>query len=153
MRLVVASARSPFADPAPLGAAVALARALRDGGHQVEQVWLPVDSDPGRAVQRHLSVRLTDLSDAGEVMITLRSPSHLLRHPAKIVWFDCKAGARVSDETAAADRVGIGEARRVFVTSSAAGRRLRATTGIDAPVLAPDLLDVDPAEVVSALLG
>lgn len=153
MRLVVASARSTFADPAPLRPAVALARALRDCGHHVEQVWLPVDSDPGRAVQRHLSVRLTDVSDAGEVMVTLRSPSHLLRHPAKVVWFDCESDVRVSDETAAADRVGIGEARRVFVASYAAGRRLLETTGIDAPVLAPDGLDVDPAEVVSALLG
>ncbi len=88
MRVVVASARSPFADPAPPRPSVALARALRDGGHQVEEVWLPVDSDPGRAMQRRLSVRLTDITDAGEVMITLRSPSHLLRHPAKVVWFD-----------------------------------------------------------------
>ena len=86
-------------------------------------------------------------------MITLRSPSHLLRHPAKVVWFDCEESARMSDETAAADRVGIGEARRVFVASSAAGRRLRATTGIDASVLAPDRLGAEPAEVVSALLG
>jgi hypothetical protein len=152
LRVVVASARSPFADPPALRPAVALARALRDGGHQVEEVWLPVDSDPSRTVQRHLSVRLTDISDAGELMITLRSPSHLLRHPAKVVWFECESGVGVSDETAGADRVGIGEARRVFVASSAAGRRLRETTGIDAPVLAPGRLDVDPAEVVAALL-
>jgi hypothetical protein len=153
LRIVVASARSPFAGPATRRPADELVAVLRIAGHQVEQVWLPVNPDPFRVIQQHLTIRLTDVQDAGEIMITMRAPSHLLRHSSKVVWFDCEAGARVSEETAAADRVGIGDARRVFVTSTAAGRRLHAATGIEAPVLAPDRLDVDPAEVLSALLG
>lgn len=151
MRIVVASARSPFPGPGALGTADELALALGVAGHQVEQVWLSVDPDPERAVQRRLAARLTDVSDAGEVLIALRAPSHLLRHPHKVLWFEGEVGSARPD--AAADRVGVAEARRVIATSLAGRRQLRSVAAGEVPVLGPERLTDDPAGVVAALLG
>ncbi|MFZ1994347.1 MAG: hypothetical protein WAU75_09570 [Solirubrobacteraceae bacterium] len=84
MRVVVASTFAPFGDRD--GQADELAGRLRAAGHVVEQIWLPVDPDPARRVERELAVALTDVSDAGEVLIAVRAPAHLLRHPRRIVW-------------------------------------------------------------------
>ncbi|HEY1715421.1 MAG TPA: hypothetical protein VGG07_21135 [Solirubrobacteraceae bacterium] len=84
MRIVVASAYVPFGDRD--GHADELAGRLRAAGHVVEQIWLPVDSDPARHVERELTVALTDVSDAGDMLIAVRPPAHLLRHPRKVVW-------------------------------------------------------------------
>jgi hypothetical protein len=84
LRIVVASAYVPFEDRD--GRADTLAERLRTAGHVVEQIWLPVDPDPARRVERDLAVALTDVSDAGDVLIAVRAPADLLHHPRKVVW-------------------------------------------------------------------
>lgn len=74
------------------GRADALAGALRGAGHVVEQVWLPVDPDPAHRVERDLAVTLIDVSDAGEILIAVRGPAHLLRHPRRLVWLEPDEG-------------------------------------------------------------
>ena len=100
MRVVVASAYAPFGDRD--GRADELAARLRAAGHVVEQVWLPVDPDPARSVERDLGAALTDVSHAGEVLIAVRAPAHLLRHPHKIVWLP-EAGGTDAGASARAD--------------------------------------------------
>lgn len=150
MRIAVASAFSPFGDRSQ--AADALARVLRAHDHTVEQIWLPVNSDPERLLQRDLGVSLTDVSGAGELMVTVRAPSHLLRHPNKVVWFEPDpTGPGVP--VASAGHAGFADAQRVFTTSAVASKQLRHTTGIDAPILDPQRLSTDPGGVMAALLG
>ena len=121
----------------------------------VEQTWLPVDPDPSRIVQRDLAVALTDVSDAGELLITVRAPSHLLRHPNKVVWFepDPLDQPASSDRATSIDQAALADARRVFSTSARAGELLRRIAGIETPILAPERLGSDPDGVLVALLG
>lgn len=147
MRIVVASVTPPFGERGRL--ADDLAGLLRAHEHVVEQIWLPVDTDPERRIQRDLGVALTDVSDAGELLIALRPPSHLLTHPNKVVWF---APNNPSDGLSNGDRVGLSEALCVFSACSAVRELLRHAAGIDAPLLAPELLGADPAAVVAALV-
>ena len=64
-----------------------LERALRDRGHEVDVLRFPFHSNEPEMLSQMLALRLHHVEDAGDRLICIRTPSHLLRHPAKVVWF------------------------------------------------------------------
>lgn len=104
------------------------------------------------------ALRLLDLTEHGDRLITVRFPSYLLRHPKKVVWFIhhhrgaydlwgtryqdiplTPEGTRIRDSIMNADRRGLAECHRVFSNSKVVAKRLKQYNSIDAEVLYPPL--------------
>jgi len=139
LKILVASTFSSATDAGGGRAVANLARALRTQAHSVEELSLPFDPDPEWIIEQMLAISLTDVSNAGELLIALRAPAHLLPHPNKVVWFQ-RHEVEVSDRILrksvnSADRAALGQARRVFSTSTDAAEHLRRDLGIDTEVL------------------
>jgi glycosyltransferase involved in cell wall biosynthesis len=170
MRILLATALSPFA----YGGAEILAEGLRcelaRRGHDVDLLSLPFDpSDPALTPEHILSARLLDLELTPglkpDAVIGLKFPAYLLRHPRKVVWllhqmravYDLwhdpalgwaghPAAPLLRSAIAEADRH-LAEARRLFAISSRVAERLRHFNGLEAQVLMPPVLDAELFEV------
>jgi glycosyltransferase involved in cell wall biosynthesis len=136
-------------------------QALRDEGHETELVTIPFKWYPNdRVLTQAFLWRLADLEEANgrpiDAVIATKFPSYVVRHPNKVVWllhqfrqawdFDRTEFGQF-DESAAdralrrkvldLDRVSLGEAKKIFTTSSIVAGRLKDSVGLDAEVLAP----------------
>lgn len=165
-RILLCDRQRPFRkDPlAPL--VEALADRLVDRGYTLDHARVPA-AVPGsaedgaeRAFRDALAWRLLDLSaGAGQsvdLLLALRFPAWAARHPNKVVWLldgspePGPPGEASAEEGSAAEpppsgrgqqwgmaRYALGEARRLFVPSAAAGRALKVAAGLEAVVLEP----------------
>jgi glycosyltransferase involved in cell wall biosynthesis len=136
-------------------------RALREAGHETELVTVPYKWYPGEQVLTQAFLwRLLDLEEANgrpiDAVVATKFPSYVVRHPRKVVWllhqfrqawdFDRTEFGQFSEsaedralrrKVLELDRVSLGEARKIFTTSSIVAGRLRDSVGLDAEVLAP----------------
>src|SRR5690348_15719564 len=155
MQVVLASTFLPFVKGGGITLVQSLERALLDRGHEVEPVLFPFWADPDEMIEQMLALRLLDVSNQGDVLIALRMPSYLIRHPNTRVWFlhhyrpaydlaDTEFGSQASRTCQAimdADNVHLREAQRVFALSRVVAQRLRRYNDVDAGVLYPPLPD------------
>jgi glycosyltransferase involved in cell wall biosynthesis len=138
-----------------------LVGALREAGHEAELVTVPYKWYPNdRVLTQAFLWRLLDLEEATgrpiDAVIATKFPSYVVRHPRKVVWllhqfrqawdFDRTEFGQFSEsaedralrrKVLDLDRVSLGEARKIFTTSSIVAGRLRDSVGLDAEVLAP----------------
>jgi glycosyltransferase involved in cell wall biosynthesis len=162
MKVAVASTFVPFIAGGATKIVDDLVRALREHGHEVDTIAIPFDSRPFEQPDQLVAMRLFDVSESADRLIAIRTPSYLLRHPSKIVWFihhhrgaydlwgtpyqdipSTPEGIAVRDAIRAADALGLGEAKAVYANSRVTAARLQRYNGIDAPVLYPPLIDVE----------
>jgi glycosyltransferase involved in cell wall biosynthesis len=158
MRVIVASAVAPFV---PGGATLLhewLTAELRARGHEVESISLPFLSVPTEMPRQMVGLRLIDVRDRGDVLIALRYPAHLLRHPRKSVWFlhhhrpafdlwgteyqdipNTEEGVGLREMLRSADNVGLSEATGLFCNSAVMRHRIQKFNGLEAEVLLPPL--------------
>ncbi len=160
MKVVVASTFVPFVDGGASFIVDWLERMLLRRGHEVETFRIPFDSRYPELLDQMLALRLLDVSGHGDRLIAIRTPSYLLRHPAKVLWFihhhrgaydlwgtpyqdipDTPGGRRIREAIISADNLAFGEARAVFTNSQVVRNRLRKFNGVDAEVLYPPLID------------
>ena len=138
-----------------------LVGALRDHGHETELVTVPFKWYPGeRVLTQAFLWRLLDLEEANgrpvDAVVATKFPSYVIKHPNKVVWllhqfrqawdldrtelgqFSESAEDRaLRRKVLELDRLTLGEAKKIFTTSSIVAGRLRDSTGLDAEVLAP----------------
>jgi glycosyltransferase involved in cell wall biosynthesis len=138
-----------------------LVRALGEAGHEAELVTVPFKWYPNERVLTQSFVwRLLDLEEANgrpiDAVIATKFPSYVVRHPNKVVWllhqfrqawdFDRTEFGQFSEsaedralrrKVLDLDRVSLGEAKKIFTTSSIVAGRLKDSVGLDAEVLAP----------------
>jgi glycosyltransferase involved in cell wall biosynthesis len=138
-----------------------LVAALREQGHEAELVTVPFKWYPGeRVLTQAFLWRLLDLEESNgrpvDAVIATKFPSYVVRHPNKIVWllhqfrqawdldrtelgqFSESAEDRaLRRKVLELDRVSLGEAKKIFTTSSIVAGRLKDSVGLDAEVLAP----------------
>jgi glycosyltransferase involved in cell wall biosynthesis len=160
MRIAVATTFVPLIEGGGEKLASELVSTLRDHGHEVELIRIPFMSDPAFMVEQMLAVRLMDVSDQGELMICLRTPSYLLRHPNKVIWFlhhhrgaydlwgtplqDIQPGPHAEQIRAsfiASDNLAFAESRKIFGISRTVCERIESHNGFAARPLYPPLLD------------
>jgi hypothetical protein len=120
VKVIVGDGFVPFVDERDFGTARMLAEALAARGHEVEAVRLPRGED---AVRSSVAARLTDVSDAGALLIAVGRPAHLLRHPRKVIWCDGEDFA-ASPKLRHGDRTAFAEARCVIAASPVARRAI-----------------------------
>ena len=142
-----------------------LARAIREHGHDVDTVELPFASKWDEMLGQMLAIRLTDVTQRSDALIAIRTPSYVLRHPNKLLWFihhhrgaydlwgtefqDIPAtpeGLAVRDAIIAADDLYLREAQRVFTNSQIVSDRLKRFNHLDSTVLYPPLGHPDPLQ-------
>jgi glycosyltransferase involved in cell wall biosynthesis len=101
---------------------------------------------------------MMDVSASSDVLIAIRTPSYLLRHPNKRLWFihhhrgaydlwgtqwqdipSTPEGLAVRDAIIAADNQYLPEARRIFTNSQVVSDRLKRFNDLDSEVLYPPL--------------
>jgi glycosyltransferase involved in cell wall biosynthesis len=158
-RVLVCTAQVPFASGGAERHAAGLVRELRAAGHETDLVQIPFKWYPREEiVTSALAWRLVDVSEADgkpvDLVIPMKFPSYLVRHPNKVVWlihqfrqaYD-RFGTAGSDFTAspedtrwrelveAADRTGLLEAKKIFTNARNTAERLRRLNGIESEPL------------------
>ncbi len=168
MRVIVATSVYPFVEGSATLIVDWLAQMIREEGHEVELLKLPADPNYSTMLDQLLAYRLLDLSQHGDRLIAVRTPSHLLRHPCKILWFihhhrsaydlwgtpyqdipNTPEGIRYRDSIRQADFVGFQDAKRIFCTSHVVADRLKKFNGVDAEVLYHPLLQPEAFRTAS----
>ncbi len=158
MRVLVASTYVPFVVGGADRIVRDLARAVQERGHEVDTVEIPFSSNWEEMLEQMLAIRLIDVSAAADVLIAIRTPSYLLSHPNKRLWFihhhrgaydlwgtpyqDIPAtpeGRAVRDAIVAADNIYLREAQRIFTNSRIVSDRLRRFNDLHSEVLYPPL--------------
>jgi glycosyltransferase involved in cell wall biosynthesis len=160
MRIAVATTVVPFAKGGGRRLARELTRALAERGHEVDEILLAFWPDPEEMVEQMLALRLLDVTHEAELLICLRTPTYLLRHRNKVVWFlhhhrpaydllethpDPRSphSDAIRESIYESDRLGLGEARRVFAVSRVVADRLRAYNDLACDVLHPAFENAD----------
>jgi glycosyltransferase involved in cell wall biosynthesis len=158
MKVIIATTVTPFVEGGATYFVDTLEEALIKRGHRVETYRLPFSDDLSCILDQSLGMRLIDFSPYGDRLITIRTPSHLLRHPNKVTWFihhfrgaydlwgtryqslpNTPEGDACRQAIVSADNVGLREAQKVFCNSAVVKRRLHDFNQIDAGVLYPPL--------------
>jgi hypothetical protein len=146
LRIGLVSAAPPLARGGGRRIMTALLQGLRQRGHAVEPVLLPMDESSDDLLQQVMAYRLLDLDPQFERVITLRPPAHVVRHRCKIVLLGHRTRAALPDGAQArsmratldrVDAVALGEAHAVLVGSTAAAERLRGQAGVACQLLGP----------------
>jgi glycosyltransferase involved in cell wall biosynthesis len=159
MRIAVVRPQVPFAWGGAEILTDRLVHELRVRGHEAELVTVPFKWYPGaRVLTQAFLWRLLDLDQADgkavDLVVATKFPSYLVRHPHKRVWLVHQFrqayeldrtelgqfGEDVDDralrrKVQSLDRVGLGEAERLFATSRNVADRLERSTGLVAEVL------------------
>jgi glycosyltransferase involved in cell wall biosynthesis len=154
VKVLVASTFVPFVDGGSRIHARDLVTALRERGHEVDEVNIPTTSRWDEVLEETLSIRLMEVGRSAELLIAMRPPSYALRHERKRLWFihhhraaydlwgtpwqdfpDRPDGVAVRDTIRRYDDVYLREAERIFTQSRNVAQRLREFNGIEATVL------------------
>jgi glycosyltransferase involved in cell wall biosynthesis len=162
VRVLVASTFVPFIDGGGRMIVRDLVRAIRERDHEVDTIEIPFLSTWDTMLEQMLALRLMDVSEAADVLVAIRTPSYLLRHPNKRLWFihhhrgaydlwgtpyqdipSTPEGLAVRDAIVAADQLYLAEAKRIFTNSEIVAGRLRKFNGIEGEVLYPPLGEPD----------
>ncbi len=158
MKVGVITSSEPFV---PGGAQLivdSLERQLKEFGHEVDVLRIPVTFSPNDYLDQCLAFRLLDVSEWGDRLIAIRTPSYLVSHPAKSVWFihhwrflidlwDTENGPDVQsaylrglrESVRQSDTASLLEARNVFANSQVMAERVHRYNGIQASVLYPPI--------------
>jgi glycosyltransferase involved in cell wall biosynthesis len=160
MRVIVATTFVPFVRGGADLIAETLQAALLRQGHEVELFRYPFVSDWQCMLDQMLALRLFDLSGRGDRLIAIRTPSYLLRHPNKVLWFihhhrsaydlwgtaysdmpDTPEAVCCREAIRNADQLAFAEAKQIFTNSRTVRDRLKSFNNVEAEVLYPPLLD------------
>jgi glycosyltransferase involved in cell wall biosynthesis len=137
-----------------------LTKALREAGHEAEIVSVPFKWYPPSELIHQMALwRSLDLSESNgipiDMVIALRFPAYLVRHERKVVWLIHQhrtayelwnhprfadlshhdEGTAVRDLIHRADRIALGEAKRIFTNSANVRDRLWRSLGVPAEPL------------------
>jgi glycosyltransferase involved in cell wall biosynthesis len=160
LKIVLATTMEPFVDGGANYIADSLEETLLMCGHQVEVLRLPFYSSYKVMLEQMLALRLLDVTGAGDRLIAIRTPSYLLRHPRKTLWFihhhrgaydlwgteygdlpDTTEGRRYREAIVRADNIAFAEAKHIFTNSQVVSDRLKTYNQVESKVLYPPLLN------------
>ena len=159
MKILIATTVNPFIGGGSTNIVDWLEEALLHFGHTVETFRLPFSDHHADILEQLVALRMMDLSEYGDRLITVRTPSHLLKHPNKVCWFihhyrsaydlwgtKYQAMPNTLESEAcrqaiiSADNIGLRECKSLFCNSQVVQNRLKTYNNLDAEVLYPPLL-------------
>jgi glycosyltransferase involved in cell wall biosynthesis len=159
MQIVIASTIVPFIEGGGTFIVDWLEETLTGRGHSVFTLKIPFSSDYREIPDQMLGLRLLDIREYGERLIAIRTPSYLLRHPNKVLWFihhhrtaydlwdtpyrefpDTNEGVAYRNLIFSADMLAFQEARRIFTNSRVVSKRLMRYNNVASEVLYPPVM-------------
>ncbi|HEV3079852.1 MAG TPA: glycosyltransferase family 4 protein [Gemmataceae bacterium] len=159
MKIVLATTIVPFIEGGGTSLVQWLAMKLEEYGHQVDVFKIPIHTQPQHLLEQMLALRLLGMRGYGDRLITIRTPSYLLEHPNKVLWFihhfrpaydlwgtpyhsfpASPEGAALRRSIIRADEQAFKSARAIFTNSKIVSGRLREHSQVDSEVLYPPLL-------------
>ncbi len=167
MRIAVVRPQVPFARGGAEIFTDALVEQLRARGHETDCVTIPFKWYPGaRVLTQAFLWRLLDLGESDgnpiDMVVATKFPSYLVRHAEKRVWLvhqfrqayeldrtdlgqfgESAEDRAIRRQVQELDRVGLGEATRLFATSGNVAGRLLRSTGLTAEVLPHPAQELD----------
>lgn len=159
MRIAVVRPQVPFAHGGVEIFCDALVEELRRRDHEADSVTVPFKWYPGtRVLTQAFLWRLLDLTEADgkriDLVVATKFPSYLVRHAEKRVWLvhqfrqayeldrtslgqfgESPEERAIRRQVQELDRIGLGEATRLFATSQNVAGRLERSTGLVAEVM------------------
>jgi len=160
MKVIIASTIVPFVEGGGTFIVDWLDEMLKRYGHEVELLKLPFHSYYPEMLDQMLALRLLAVAEHADRLIAIRTPSYLLRHPKKVLWFihhhrgaydlwgteygdipNTPEGRRYREAFIRADNVAFREARSIFTNSKVVGDRLKRFNNVDSEVLYPPVKD------------
>jgi glycosyltransferase involved in cell wall biosynthesis len=157
VKVIIATSATPFVYGGAQVLVEWLEQALVNHGHQVEVYTIPVNGQPDELPAQMLGLRMWDFTGHGDRLITVRTPSHLVRHHHKVAWFihhhrpaydlwessrdvpDTPDGREFRRMLFSADEAALAECRAVFTNSHTVSERLASFNGVNSEVLFPPL--------------
>jgi glycosyltransferase involved in cell wall biosynthesis len=164
MKVVIVSSIVPFVKGGAESLTRWLAEALEARGHEVDVFTIPVHADTTLLPGQMVGLRSMDFTGFGDRLIAIRTPSYLVRHHHKVLWFihhhrpaydlwdrypDVERNAdgwEFRRMMFSSDELALAEAKKIFTNSARVRDRLRQFNGVDAEVLYPPLPDGTPSE-------
>jgi glycosyltransferase involved in cell wall biosynthesis len=159
LKVAIASTTVPFVQGGGRFIVDWLETMLQRAGHEVETYRLPFTGLWYEIPEQTAALRLVAIPRSDR-LITIRTPSYVIRHPAKTVWFihhiraaydlwgtplgglpDTPYGRAVRDCIRRADDVALAEARHIYTNSGVVSKRLLDYNGITAAPLYPPLFE------------
>lgn len=167
MRIIIASTIVPFVEGGGTFIVDWLEQILRGKGHQVEVFKIPFLAHYIEMPEQMLALQLLDLSECADLLITIRTPSYLIKHPNKVVWFihhhrgaydlwgtqyqdipSSPEGLVYRDLIMSADNAALKTAKKIYANSRVVSDRLKKFNAITAPVLYPPLINPERYQVL-----
>ncbi len=158
MRIIIATGVAPFVEGGSTQIVDWLSQQLHSRGHEIDVLRFPISEQYPEMLEQLLALRLLDLTQHGDRLIAVRTPSHLLRHPDKAVWFihhyrgaydlwgtkyqsipNTAEGIAYREAIIHADTTGLRESGRLFCNSNIVKDRLLKFNNVHADVLYPPL--------------
>jgi glycosyltransferase involved in cell wall biosynthesis len=171
MRIAVAHPQTPFVRGGAETHTESVVAALREAGHDAEEVVVAGKWYPATEIVHQMAVwRALDLSESNglpiDMVIALKFPAYLVPHERKVVWLIHQhrtayelwdhpefadlgkqiEGPQVRDMVQQSDRIALGEAKRIFTNSKNVQDRLWSSLRLSSDVL------YHPSPIVEALL-
>jgi glycosyltransferase involved in cell wall biosynthesis len=161
VRILIASTYVPFIKGGGTKIVEDLALALRARGFETDSVMIPLHSAWPDIPAQTVGLRLLDVGDDADRLITIRYPSYALNHPNKVAWFihhfrdaydlwgtpwcgmpQTPEGHHYRDMMRRSDDSYLRECRKVFTNSRIVADRLRTFNDLEPDgVLYPPLAD------------
>jgi len=138
-----------------------LDKALQKYGHTTEVIKIPFHLYAPEMVEQMLALRLLDVKEYADLLIAIRTPSYIIDHPNKVVWFihhhrqaydlwgtyqdvpNTPEGLRIRETIIQADNRYLRQAKKIYTNSRVVSERLKKFNNIDSEVLYPPLMDAE----------
>lgn len=137
-----------------------LNKKLIEYGFSSESIKIPFQPCYTEMLQQMLAIRLLDLTEYCDKLIAIRTPSYLIKHPDKVLWFihhhrgaydlwgtpyqdipNTPEGLEIRDAIISADNLAFGEASKIYTNSKVISDRLKRFNGVNSEILYPPLMD------------
>jgi glycosyltransferase involved in cell wall biosynthesis len=159
MKVLIASTIVPFIEGGGTFIVDWLAEKLNEFGYTAETLKIPFCSYAPLMLEQLLALKLMDVSQQADLLITIRTPSYLIEHPNKVAWFihhhraaydlwgssyqdlpNRSDGYRVRDIFYKTDTEALSKVKRLFTNSKVISDRLMKYNHLPSEVLYPPLL-------------
>lgn len=160
MKIIIASTIVPFIDGGGTFIVDWTAKKLQEYGHKVEVFKIPFDHSHPFVVEQMLALRLLNVAQYSDRLISIRTPSYILDHPNHVSWFIhqyryaydlwntkyqtgipiTRDGLSERDAVITADNYFLRKIKKIFTNSIEVKNRLLEYNQIESEVLYPPLL-------------